>query len=151
MDLSNKPIIRTLIAYYGILQSLHLVVLLRAGVLLLLQDRLSFPILPPPGGWNPQVIPFMLGLGSTDIAGILLGLCFVFRALIKGASYRRLGVISLTIFITGAIVFAIGTFPSGAWGAHPVAYGTMAVLFFPTVILYGWLLRSNITRKPSKK
>jgi hypothetical protein len=151
MDLSNKPIIRILIAYYGILQSLHLVVLLRAGVILLLQGRFPFPILPPPGGWDPQVIPFMIGLGTTDIAGILLGLCFVYRALIKGAFYRRLGVISLTIFITGAIVFAVGTFPSGAWGTHPIAYGIMAILFFPAVILYIWLLRSNITRKTTKK
>ena len=149
MDLSNKPIIRTLIVYYGILQSLHLVVLVRAGVILLLQGRFPFPILPPPGGWDPQVIPFMLGLGTTDLAGILLGLCFVYRALIKGALYRRLGVISLTIFITGAIVFAVGTLPSGAWASHPFAYGLMAVLFAPTVILYTWLLRSNITRKPT--
>jgi hypothetical protein len=149
MPLSNKPIARTLIAYYGILQGLHLGVLVRAGVILLLQGRFPFPILPPPGGWDPQIIPFMLGLGMTDLAGILLGLFFVYRALIKGAFYRRLGVISLTIFITGAVVFAAGTFPSGAWAAHPIAYGLMAVLFLPAVILYIWLLRSNITRKPA--
>jgi hypothetical protein len=149
MPLSNKPNARTLIAYYGILQSLHLVVLVRAGVILLLQGRFPFPILPPPGGWDPQIIPFMLGLGTTDLAGILLGLCFVYRSLIKGSFYRRQGVISLTIFITGAVVFAIGTLPSGAWAAHPIPYGSMAVLFLPTAILYAWLLRSNINRKPA--
>jgi hypothetical protein len=147
MDLSNKPFIRTLIAYYGILQSLHLVVLVRAGTILLIQGRFPFPILPPPSGWDPQVIPFMLGLGTTDLAGILLGLFFVYRALITGACYRRHGVISLTIFITGAIVFAFGTLPSGAWGAHPIAYGSMAVLFAPTILLFIQLLRSNITKK----
>jgi hypothetical protein len=151
MDDNHKPFMRTLIAYYGILQSLHLVVLVRAGVILLLQGRFPFPILPPPGGWDAQVIPFMLGLGATDLVGILLGLCFVYRALITGAFFRRQGVISLTIFITGAVVFAIGTFPSGAWRAHPFVYGLMAVLFTPTVILYIWLLRSNIIRKPTKK
>jgi hypothetical protein len=150
MDLSHKPIIRTLIAYYGILQSLHLLVLVRGGVILLLQSRFPFPILPPPGGWDEQTIPFMIGLGTTDLAGILLGQFFVYRALIKGAFYRRLGVISLTIFITGAVVFAFGTLPSGAWAAHPIAYGSMAVLFLPTVVLYAWLLRSNITRKPAQ-
>ena len=151
MPLSNKPIARTLIVYYGILQSLHLLVLARAGVIILLQGRLPFPILPPPGGWDPQIIPFMIGLGTTDLVGILLGLFFAYRALIKGAFYRRLGVISLTIFVTGAFVFAVGTLPSGAWAAHPIAYGLMAVLFLPAVILYIWLLRSNITRKPTKK
>ncbi|MBW6465709.1 MAG: hypothetical protein K0B06_04310 [Brevefilum sp.] len=149
MEFQNKPLIRTLIAYYGLLQSLHLVILVRAGVILLLQGRFPFPILPPPGGWDPQVMPFMLGLGTTDLAGILLGLCFAYRALITGAFYRRQGVISLTIFITGAVVFAIGTFPSGAWAAHPIAYGSMTVLFLPTVLLYARLLRSNLTHKPT--
>jgi len=151
MELKFKPIIRTLIAYYGILQSLHLLVLLRAGVILFLQTRFPFPILPPPGGWDGQTIPFMIGLGTTDLAGILLGQFFAYRALITGTFYRRLGVISLTIFITGAIVFAFGTLPSGAWIAHPIAYGSMAFLFAPTVILYVWLLRSNISRKPTQK
>jgi hypothetical protein len=125
--------------------------LIKAGAILLMTDNFPFPILPPPGGWDPQIIPFMLGLGMTDLAGILLGLCFVYRALIKGAFYRRLGVISLTIFIAGSIVFAFGTLPSGAWEAHPIAYGSMAFLFAPTVLLFIWLLRSNITRKPVQK
>jgi hypothetical protein len=89
----------------------------------------------------------LLGLGATDAVGIILGMIFAYRAVIQDNFNRRLGVISLTIFITGAVVFAAGTFPSGAWGAHPVAYGTMAILFAPTVVLYIWLLRSNLTPK----
>ena len=136
-----------LIGYYGILQSLHLVALIRAGAILLLEGGSPFPILPPPGGWADQTLPFLLGLGATDAVGIILGMIFAYRAVIQDNFNRRLGVISLTIFITGAIVFAAGTFPSGAWGTHPVAYGTMAILFAPTVVLYIWLLRSNLTPK----
>jgi hypothetical protein len=121
--------------------------LIRAGVILLLTKSFPFPILPPHGGWEGQAINFMLGLGGTDLIGILLGMSFAYLALFKQRFNRRLGVISLTIFFTGAVVFAVGTFPSGAWAAHPIAYGAMAVLFLPFVFLYTWLLRSNLTSR----
>ena len=121
--------------------------LLRAGAILLLTENFPFPILPPPGGWEGQAISFMLGLGITDGIGILLGMTFAYLAVFKGRFKRRLGVLSLTIFITGAVVFAFGTFPSGAWAAHPFAYGAMAVLFIPAPYLYTWLLKSNLTRR----
>ena len=146
----HKPkLIQFLIAYYGLLQTLHLLVLIRAGAILFLDGRLPFPVLPPPNGWENQTIGFMFGLAATDIVGITLGVVFAWQALFRDRFNRRLGVISLTIFITGAIVFGIGTFPSGAWAAHPCAYGTMVFLFIPTVILYIWLLRSNIRPAPA--
>lgn len=133
-----------LIAYYGLLQTLHLIVLIRAGVILFFERRYPFPVLPPPGGWGEQAVLFMFGLAATDIAGILLAMAFAWLALFRGRFNRRLGVISLTIFITGAIVFAVGTFPSEAWAAHPLAYGMMVALFLPIPYLYIWLLRSNL-------
>ncbi len=117
---------------------------------MLLEKRFPFPILPPPGGWADGVIPFMLGLGATDVIGILLGITFACQVLFKHRLNRQLGVISLTIFITGAIVFAVGTLPSGAWAAHPVAYGAMAILFLPALGLYTWLLRSNLKSRSQK-
>ncbi len=143
--------IKFLTAYYGILQSLHLAALIRAGLIMLLEGRFPFPILPPPGGWDGQTLPFLIGLGATDVVGIVLGIAFAYRSLFTGQYYRRLGVISLTIFITGAIVFAVGTFSSGAWGAHPVGYGAMVPLFVPVPLLYVWLLRSNLTPKQTRK
>lgn len=141
---------KLLIGYYGILQTLHLLVLIRVGVVLLLTESFPFPILPPPGGWESQAINFMLGLGTTDLVGILLGMAFAYLALFKGKFKRRLGVISLTIFITGAVVFAFGTLPSGAWAVHPLPYGIMVILFLPLTFLYSWLLRSNLRPKSSQ-
>jgi len=129
-----------LIAYYGLLQSLHLLVLVRAGVLLLSGQDAPFPILPPPNGWQPQALAFLFGLGATDTIGILLGLRFAFRAIFKNKPSRATGILSLTIFFTGALVFAAGTIPPGAWSAHPVAYWAMVVLFLPTVYLFVLLL-----------
>jgi hypothetical protein len=87
---------------------------------------------------------FLVGLGITDSVGILLGMIFAVQFLTKRRFNRRLGVISLTTFITGAIVFAIGTLVNGAWAAHPLAYGSMAILFLPVPFLYYWLLVSNL-------
>jgi hypothetical protein len=132
-----------LIAYYAVLQSVHLVVLIRAGLLMLKGNQSPFPILPPPHGWDPQVMPFMLGLAAMDILGIILGLIFAYDSLFNGKQRTNLGILSLTIFISGAIVFAAGTLPSGAWSAHPTAYGIMGILFFPTVFLFVQLLISQ--------
>jgi len=136
-----------LIAYYGLLQCLHLWVLIRAGAIMLVENRHPFPILPPPGGWSPQTMPFLVGLGITDSVGILLGMVFAYQFFANRRLNRRMGVISLTIFFTGAIVFAIGTVFTWAWAAHPLAYSVMFLLFLPTPALYLWLLTSNLNRK----
>jgi hypothetical protein len=143
MSETRKPLINLLSGYYGVLQSLHLLVLIRVGVIMLLEARFAFPILAPPTGWQEQTIPFMLGLGVTDTIGILLGIRYAYQSLIRNKPNRRLGILSLTIFITGAVVFAIGTYASGAWSTHPAAYWGMVVLFAPAPWLYFILLRSE--------
>lgn len=142
MAKSTNPKLIKLTAYYGLLQTLHLITLTYAGIQLLLGNTSPFPILPPPDGWNPQTMPFMFGLASTDIIGIILGIVFAYLMVFKGKYKRTLGLITLTIFITGAIVFGIGTIPSGSWLAHPFAYWTMVVLFMPTVLLFIQIIKT---------
>jgi hypothetical protein len=131
-----------LIFYYGILQTLHLLALARAGIILWLFNRAPFPILPPPGGWPSHTMPFLFGLAGTDVIGILLGIFFAYHFLIKKSFKPVLGLISLSIFITGALVFGAGTFPTGAWSAHPISYWLMVVLFVPVLPLFMKLLKS---------
>jgi len=124
-----------LIIYYGLLQFLHLLVLIRAGILLLTTTKIPFPILPPASSWQTQTWPFLFGLAGTDVIGILLGIIFAVKSQFKGVVDQKLGLISLSIFITGAAVFAAGTFPTGAWSQHPIAYGGMVLLFIPCLFL----------------
>ncbi|HAF47794.1 MAG TPA: hypothetical protein DCL08_00960, partial [Anaerolineaceae bacterium] len=113
MQDKNSKQQKFLIAYYGLLQSLHLLVLIRAGYMMLLQgEPAPFPILPPPGGWQEQTMPFMLGLAGMDVIGIILGIYYSFKTLFKQEHIPGLGILSLTIFISGAVVFAAGTYPS---------------------------------------
>ena len=125
-----------LIWYYALLQSLHLLTLTRAGILKLLGQDFPFPILPPPGGWEPQTMPILFGMAGMDVLAIILALVFAYQSLLMGKMNRRIGILSLTIAFTGALIFAAGTFPTGAWVAHPFAYWIMVILFIPA----GWLL-----------
>jgi hypothetical protein len=144
MQDKNSKQQKFLIAYYGLLQSLHLLVLIRAGYMMLLQGETApFPILPPSGGWQEQTMPFMFGLAGMDVIGIILGIYYSFKTLFKREHIPGLGILSLTIFISGAVVFAAGTYPSGAWAAHPLSYWSMVILFAPVPYLYVKLLQSN--------
>jgi hypothetical protein len=134
---------QSLLIYYGLLQTLHLLTLAYAGVLIAFGNPAPFPILPPPGGWTNQAMAFLFGLAGTDLIGIFLGIIFPYRAVVKKRFNRRMGTLSLTIFTTGALIFGAGTIPSGAWGAHPVAYWAMVILFLPCVVLYYLLLRTT--------
>ena len=148
--MKRKPFpLRPLILYYGLLQTLHLLTLARAGLLILLGAPAPFPILPPPGGWTDQAMAFLYGLAFTDVIGILLGIRFAAKMISQKELDRTLGILSLTIFITGAIGFAAGTIPSGAWAAHPAAYGAMMVLFAPAPFLLLQLLRTGSADGPS--
>jgi hypothetical protein len=137
---------RVLIAYYGLLQTLHLLVLIRAGIILLQGSESPFPILPPPGGWQEQSMGFMFGLAGMDVLGILLGIFFSYQTIIKKQFMPILGILSLTIFITGAVVFGAGTFPSGAWTVNPFAYWIMVALFVPSPLLLFKLLKFAIQK-----
>jgi len=144
--LKNDNSLKMLILYYGVLQGLHLLILVRAGLLLLSGQNNVFPVLPPPDGWQEQTWPFMFGLGGMDVVGILLALIFAYLALRKNKITDLIGILSLTIFISGAIIFAVGTLFAGAWRTHPVGYGLMTILFLPALILFGLLIsRLSIT------
>jgi len=134
--------LQTLILYYGILQSVHLLALLRAGYLFSRLNRMPFPAPPPPGGWAPQTVPFLIGMGLVDAVAIILALIFAYMWLSRRQLLARLGLISLTIAGASAAIFAIGTFAGGAWAAHPLAYGVMVILFAPLLPLFVLLARA---------
>jgi hypothetical protein len=134
--------LQTLILYYGILQSVHLLALLRAGYLFSRLNRMPFPAPPPAGGWTPQAVPFLIGMGLVDGFAIILALIFAYTWVTRRQVLTRLGLISLTIAGASAAIFAIGTFASGAWAAHPLAYGIMVILFAPLLPFFVLLARA---------
>lgn len=140
-NLQPPPAMRFLTGYYGILQSIHLLLLTRAGWFLLQGRAIPFPAPPPPGGWSGSALPFLLGMGLVDLFAIGLGLDFVYKYFLQDRLLIKLGLISLTAALSSGLIYLIGTFPSGAWQANPVAYLVVVVFFGPIVPFYFLLLR----------
>lgn len=86
---------------------------------------------------------FLYGLAGVDLVAIIMGIFFAGRWLVRGQFNPLLGILSLTIAIPSAIIFAAGTATSGAWQVHPFAYWVMVVLFIPAGILHLLLLMHN--------
>ncbi len=141
---SKNPFSRLLIlfaVYYGILQSLHLLFLARAGFILVNTGAIPFPAPPPEVGWSNQVIPFFLAMGGLDAAAALLGIFSVIILVRKNQFDSRPWILSLGIALTSALIFAVGTFASGAWMDHPIAYGILIVFFSPIFPLFIMILK----------
>jgi len=141
---SKNPSSRLLIlfaVYYGILQSLHLLFLARAGFILINTGEIPFPAPPPEIGWSTQVIPFLLAMGALDAAAAFLGIFSTIVLVRKNQFDSRPWMLSLVIALTSALIFAGGTFASGAWMDHPTAYGILLVFFSPIFPLFIMILR----------
>jgi hypothetical protein len=128
---------RALVAYYGLIEVVHSIVLVRAGIEFLASGSVGFPAPPPPGGWSPQATHFLVATGVVDGVNVVLALLFVY------GTFRRpgwrllpwLGAVTLTATAYSALVFAYGTIASGAWAHHLGAYLAVTAVFVPVVFL----------------
>ena len=136
-----------LILWVGCVQILHFIALTRAAYHYLITGKIGFPAPPPTIDWNPQTINFLLGCGITDSILILLTIYFVMTYFFKGYMNITIGLLSMTGSVATALVFAIGTVPTGAWTVHPWSYGIMSILFTPFVILLYILIQQSLLLK----
>jgi hypothetical protein len=83
-------------------------------------------------------------MGTADVMAIVLGLVFVYHFLFKDQVHTTLGLVSLTIAISSGVIYLIGTLPSGAWGANPLAYLAVIILFSPVLLLYYSMIRYDL-------
>ena len=130
-----RPPARALVAYYGLLEMVHLVVLAWAGIRVLQSGALGFPALPPPGGWDAQVVPFLVATAVLDAVNVLLAWAFVYGYWTRARWAWWVGGITLTATLYSAVVFAAGTVASGAWQQHPVGYLALTVVALPVFAL----------------
>jgi len=146
----NKSVNTTkfyLILWVGCVQILHFVALTQAAYHYLITGKIRFPAPPPIHDWNPQTINFLLGCGITDSILILLTIYFVMTYFFKGYMNITIGLLSMTGSVATALVFAIGTVPTGAWTVHPWSYGIMSILFTPFMILLYILIQQSLSLK----
>jgi len=138
---------RYLAGYYGFLQTMHIFFLGRAGLILMKTGRVPFPASPPPGGWDPAVLPFLMGMAAADVVAACLGIIFSYSFLIKKSFKPLVGIISLTIALSSAVVYLVGTLPAGAWSHNPISYLIVVLAFSPIIPLYFLLVRRTTEKK----
>ncbi len=126
---------KILVGYDGLIQLVHFYALARAGLLMQQSGRFGFPALPPPGGWQEQVVPLLLATGCVDALNVVLVFLFVFAYFTKRWWWHPLGLVTLTIFCYSAVMYAAVAVPSGAWRLHALAYWSVAAVFFPVFLL----------------
>jgi uncharacterized membrane protein YhdT len=134
---------KMLVYYFGIIQCLHLFALIRAFIIYMREQVLPYPALPPAEGWTRQAEYFLIGNGIIDTLNIALSITFVIAYSQMKKWADKAGLITLTILFYSAMIFAYGTINAGAWTAHPLAYGSMAILYLPILILtVFWYIRN---------
>jgi len=134
MTIHNKTE-KLLVAWFGIVQTLHFLALGRAAAIYSRTSTLPFPALPPANGWSAQAEYFLTGNGIIDAANIILSLVFVYGYFKAKSWAPKTGLISLTVLLYSALIFAFGTVNAGAWSANPLAYWSMAILYLPIFLL----------------
>ena len=132
-----------LVAYYGVLQTFHLIFLSRAGLLLISGGQVPFPASPPPGGWTGSTLPFLLGMGAVDVIAASLGVYFSLKFFFQERLDQRIGWISLSIALSSGVIYLFGTLPSGAWQANLISYLIVVLFFSPITALAFLLFRSQ--------
>ncbi len=144
-----KRLTALLVLWYGGYQAVHVVVNVRALVLLTQRQAIDVPAPPPPGGWHPQVLNFFTAMAGVDLVNALLTLLFVWGFFRRARWHRWLGTVTLTISMYAALVFDIATWMSGAWTSDQAfVYWFINVTFLPVVVLFFVWGKIEITKQP---
>lgn len=133
----NRPdytLRKGLVIYYGGLQTLHFLVLLHAGFVYFTAGIIGVPA-PAITTWSTDAQAFLVGTGVIDFLMIPFTWAFVWAMITRQPRELFLETIALTGSLYSAGLFFLGTWPSGAWLAHPLNYGLLALLFAPVTIL----------------
>jgi hypothetical protein len=126
---------KILVAYFGLVQVLHLIAIGRATVVLETSGELTFPAPPPAGGWSEQAGYFFVGVGAIDALNVIIALVFVYGFFRRARWRGWLGAVTLTVTAYSALLFPFATVPAGAWAHRPVEYAVIAVAFAPVLVL----------------
>ncbi|NOZ74836.1 MAG: hypothetical protein GXO90_05585 [FCB group bacterium] len=125
---------RGLILYYGGLQTVHFLVLIWAAFVYFTSGHIGVPA-PAATVWSTDAQAFLVGTAAIDFLMIPFTWAFVWAMFTRHPREIILETIALTGSFYSAGLFFLGTWPAGAWAAHPLNYGTLALLFFPVAAL----------------
>jgi hypothetical protein len=132
---------RLLVAAFGLYQLGHIISNIRGAFLYFNSGTISFPALPPPGGWSQDMVQIFVDMASMDTLNAVASLVFVW-AYFQHKPWRLwLGTITLTLSMYAAILFNLSAYQAGAWvGDNLWSYIFINVTYLPVLVLYGLVL-----------
>jgi len=137
IDAYTQPgrLYRILLIYLGLLQAVHMSVLVLDWGRLLKGFSYLRLAPPPTGGWDEDLLGNLSLLGSVDFFIALLSLVFVIALLRQVSWARGLGTLVLIAAHLTGILYLWITLDSGAFTLHVGRYVLITVLFLPVSLL----------------
>lgn len=146
----TRRLIRGLVWYFGLWQTLHVLVNLKA-LSKFHRGESTFPAFPPADGWSEETQATMEGMAMIDLVAAALTLVFVAEFERDGDHWPLLGAATLTISNYSAAIFAYPTRASGAWDQRPIAYWGLYLSYLPivalTVLYVWWAINGNLSHQ----
>lgn len=143
----DSRIARVLIGWFGLFQTIHILVNLRA-LAQFKRGQDTFPANPPEDGWADETQATFTGMAGIDTVAGIITLAFIFDYHRDGELWPWLGTIALTIANYSATIYSFPTREAGAWDDHPLAYWGLYVAYLPVValsVLYVlWNVRGDV-------
>ena len=135
--MKDNPANRFLVLSFGLYQLCHILFNIRAGVILARSGVVSFPALPPPGGWSPDMLYVYTDMAIMDTLNALASLIFVWGFFQHKSWHIWLGTITVTLSLYAAILFNLTAFQAGAWaGDNLGAYLFINITYLPVFVLW---------------
>lgn len=140
--MKDDRLTRFLVLAFGLYQVGHLLSNLRGAFVFFGRGELPFPALPPPGGFEPQLVSAYLDMAVMDSINAVISLVFVW-GYFTGKPWRLwLGSITLTLSFYAGILFNLTALQAGAWaGENLIAYLLINITYLPVVVLWIQVLR----------
>ncbi len=145
MHVFNNNWYKLLVSYYGIFQFFHL--LLNTVYFLDLITLSSFPP-PPEAGWQKQMAVALTGIALTDTAVACVSFFFIGAFFLRKHWSLLVGLVSLTTYVYGSMLFTYYTILNGAWRGNVIQYIFLYVVSIPLYVLFIYLIieTSRVTK-----
>ena len=127
---------------FGLYQVGHLLSNLRGAFVFFGRGQLPFPALPPPGGFDSNLISTYLDMAVIDSFNAIISLVFVWGYFTRKPWRLWLGGITITLSVYAAILFNLTAYQAGAWtGDNLISYLLINITYLPVVALWVQVLR----------
>ena len=140
--MKDDRLTKFLVLAFGLYQVGHLLSNLRGAFVFFGRGQLPFPALPPPDGFDPQLVSAYLDMAVMDSINAVVSLLFVWGYFTHKPWRLWLGSITLTLSVYAGILFNLTAYQAGAWTSENLtAYLLINITYLPVMVLWIQVLR----------